>query len=348
MNRFFSLFILLEFVFQIPPCGMYAQMGVNTDNSAPDPSAGLDVKFTSKGFLPPRVALTSINSALPVATPAVGLLVYNTATAGTAPNNVLPGYHCWSGTKWIPVVAPQGANVGDMQYWNGMQWVSIPVGSNGQVLTLNNGVPAWTNQCGISVTINHIAGAVAPVSKSVTYGSTTNIPGEPAKCWITSNLGSDHQATSVDDATEASAGWYWQFNRKQGYKHDGTTRTPNTVWITSISENSEWVSTSDPCTIELGGTWRIPTSTEWTNVNTSGNWTDWNGPWYSGLKLHAAGYLQASSGSLYARGSYGYYWSSMQGAAIDDGLRLVFFSGTSEMGNNAKWMGLNARCVRSL
>ncbi len=134
-----------------------------------------------------------------------------------------------------------------------------------------------------------MAGAVAPVAKSVTYGTVTNIPGEPSKCWITSNLGASQQATAVNDATEASAGWYWQFNRKQGYKHDGTTRTPNTTWIGSISETSDWVTANDPCTIELGSGWRIPTSTEWTNVDASGGWTDRNGPWTSGLKLHPAG-----------------------------------------------------------
>ena len=78
------------------------------------------------------------------------------------------------------------------------------------------------------LTINHVEGVVAPVTKTTTYGTVTNIPGELTKCWITSNLGSDQQATAVNDATEASAGWYWQFNRKQGYKHDGSTRTPNT------------------------------------------------------------------------------------------------------------------------
>ena len=325
----------------------FAQLGINTDNSAPDASAGLDVKFTNKGLLPPRVALTAINAALPVTAPAVGLLVYNTATAGTAPNNVLPGYHCWSGTKWIPVVAPQGANVGDMQYWNGTQWVSIPVGSNGQVLTLNNGVPAWTNQCGISVTINHIAGAVAPVSKSVTYGTTTNIPGEPSKCWITSNLGADHQAVSVDDATEASAGWYWQFNRKQGYKHDGTTRTPNTAWVNSISENSDWVAANDPCTIELGGTWRVPTYAEWANVDASGNWTTWNGPWSSGLKLHAAGFLDNSNGSQYNCGLNGHYWSCTQVDAAMGWVQL-FTSGSSLMFSNNKAYGFSVRCIRDL
>jgi hypothetical protein len=141
--------------------------------------------------------------------------------------------------------------------------------------------------CG-SININHGAGVVAPVTKTVTYGTVTNIPGEPTKCWITSNLGSDHQATAVDDATEASSGWYWQFNQKQGYKHDGTTRTPNSAWITSINENLDWITANDPCALELGSAWRIPTYTEWNNVDANGSWTDLNDAWNSGLKLHAA------------------------------------------------------------
>ena len=314
MNKGIVFFML----YMLAGISTFGQLGVNTDNSLPDASAMLDLKSTNRGFLPPRVALTSINSALPVTAPAIGLLVYNTAVAGTAPNNVMPGYYCWNGAKWTPVAPPQGTNVGDMLYWNGSQWVGAPVGSNGQVLTLANGVPSWgapSSLCGMPVTINHVAGAVAPVSKTVTYNTVTNIPGELAKCWIASNLGADHQAASLTDVTEPSAGWYWQFNRKQGYRHDGTTRTPGTAWIGSISENSDWVAASDPCTIELGGNWRIPTSTEWTNVDASGNWTDWTGPWNSGLKLHAAGYLFFVDGSLLDLGTYGYCWSNTQNNA---------------------------------
>lgn len=72
--------------------------------------------------------------------------------------------------------------------------------------------------CGDLITVNHVAGTVAPVNKTVTYGTVTGIAGTDEKCWITSNLGADRQATAVDDATEASAGWYWQYNRQQGYK----------------------------------------------------------------------------------------------------------------------------------
>ena len=199
--------------------------------------------------------------------------------------------------------------------------------------------------CGTSITINHAAGSVAPVSKTVTYGTVTNIPGEPTKCWITQNLGSTKQASAVDDATESAAGWYWQFNRKQGFKHDGTTRTPATTWITSISENSYWVAANDPCTLELGNGWRLPTFTEWTNVDASGGWTTWNGPWNSGLMIHAAGYLNYGDGSLINRGFHGYYWSSTQYNA-SNGWYLNFNSGYSNMSINYKSYGFTARCLR--
>jgi Protein of unknown function (DUF1566) len=135
-----SFFIAMILLFS---SAIFAQMGINTDNSLPDNSAMLDVKSTNKGLLPPRVALTALNSTNPITAPAVGLLIYNTAPAGIAPNNVTAGYYCWGGAQWIPVIAPQGTNIGDMQYWNGTQWVSVPAGSNGQVLTFNNGVPTW-------------------------------------------------------------------------------------------------------------------------------------------------------------------------------------------------------------
>ncbi len=200
--------------------------------------------------------------------------------------------------------------------------------------------------CNSSFSKTHTQGTVAPVTKTVTYGTVTNIPGEPTKCWITRNLGASQQATAVSDATEASAGWYWQFNRKQGYKHDGTTRTPNTTWITLINEFSDWDTSNDPCILELGSEWRLPTDTEWYNVDNDGGWTNWNGPWGSGLKLHAAGYLNTSDGSMISRGSYGYYWSSMHSVGYY-GWLLSFGIGDSsvEYGGN-KATGCSVRCLR--
>jgi hypothetical protein len=61
----------------------------------------LDIVSTDKGLLIPRVALTTLNAAGPITTPLTSLLVYNTATAGVSPNNVIPGYYYWDGTKWV-------------------------------------------------------------------------------------------------------------------------------------------------------------------------------------------------------------------------------------------------------
>ncbi len=199
--------------------------------------------------------------------------------------------------------------------------------------------------CGFPLIINHVAGSVAPVNKTVTYNTTDNIPGEPLKCWITSNLGADQQATAKDDATEASAGWYWQFNLTQGYKHDGTTRTPNTTWITSINENFDWQPGNDPCSIELGTGWRLPTMTEWTNVDVGGNWLDWDDAWNSALKMHGAGTLGVIDGSLLSRGSHGQYWSSTQ-FNNSVGWRLTFAVLLSGVGTVNKVAGFPVRCLK--
>ena len=85
-------FLLISF-------GALAQTGIGT--TAPATSAKLEVYATNKGFLPPRIALTGAADASTIASPVAGLLIYNTATAGTAPNNVVPGYYYWNGTAWI-------------------------------------------------------------------------------------------------------------------------------------------------------------------------------------------------------------------------------------------------------
>ena len=77
-------------------------VGISSSSSfTPDASAALDVSYASKGLLIPRVALTASNAAGPIASPATSLLVYNTAIAGTSPNNVIPGYYYWNGSAWM-------------------------------------------------------------------------------------------------------------------------------------------------------------------------------------------------------------------------------------------------------
>lgn len=97
MKKLYVLFLVLGVVAN-------AQTGIGT--TTPNTSARLEVAASDRGFLPPRVALTAANTFLPItgtAASAAGLLVYNTNTSGTAPNNVVPGYYYWNGTTWVQI-----------------------------------------------------------------------------------------------------------------------------------------------------------------------------------------------------------------------------------------------------
>jgi len=99
MNRL--LLLPLYVMFSLMNTGASAQnIGINGTGSLPNNSAGLDVDFTNKGMLVPRIALTSALDATTITAPATSLLIYNTATAGVSPNNVIPGFYYWSGSVW--------------------------------------------------------------------------------------------------------------------------------------------------------------------------------------------------------------------------------------------------------
>lgn len=100
MKYFFSTCLLL-----LVTTLTNAQVGIGTSNV--NTSARLQVDATNKGFLPPRVTLTGTADASTILTPATGLLVYNTATAGTSPSNVTPGFYYYDGAKWQRIINQQ-------------------------------------------------------------------------------------------------------------------------------------------------------------------------------------------------------------------------------------------------
>jgi hypothetical protein len=377
---------ILFFVCLITGTLASGQVAITTDNSAPNNSAMLHVKSTTKGLLPPRMTFAQRNA---IVNPAAGLVVIctNCNTDGTEVACVYLGgkWQNLADTCEVPVAPAEGIHVqtNTQIIWN---WNVVPIATGYKWSATNNYATAidmgtattktetgltqatsytryvWVYNvcgnsqpvvisgqalsCGTSFTRTHTADTVAAVTKTVTYGTVTNIPGETAKCWITRNLGASQQPNTVDDATEASAGWYWQFNRTQGFQHDGTTRTPNLTWITPLTEDSNWQSANDPCSLLLGIAWRLPTKTEWTNVDAAGNWSNWNGPFSSGLQMHAAGNLSPITGSLGTRGSFGWYWSSAQVDA-NYGWHLYLVSYACQIySHNVKEIGFSARCLR--
>ncbi len=83
-------------------------VGINSTGASPDVSAGLDVSYTDKGLLIPRVALTATDAAGPITSPVTSLLVYNTATAGSGATAVTPGFYYWNGSGWVRFAGGNG------------------------------------------------------------------------------------------------------------------------------------------------------------------------------------------------------------------------------------------------
>lgn len=148
-----NFLFLLAFAFKVN-----AQTGIGT--TSPNASAKLDVNSSEKGFLPPRVALTSTNTFSPVTglsgttalATAAGLLVYNTASAGTAPNNVVPGYYYWNGTAWVQIA-------------NGLIFDSKTAGFTLSAAD-NNKIILITSASAVTVTVSNTSPNVLPVGFS--------------------------------------------------------------------------------------------------------------------------------------------------------------------------------------
>ena len=115
--------LLLLFALCIVSLLQAQNVGINT--STPDASAALDVTSTTQGVLVPR--MTQAQRTI-IATPATGLLVYQ--TDGSA------GFYFYDGASWVAVsgsgpVGPQGATglltsgavAGNTPYWSGSAWV---------------------------------------------------------------------------------------------------------------------------------------------------------------------------------------------------------------------------------
>jgi hypothetical protein len=101
----------------------YAQVGVGVPAENMHPSAELEVKSTTKGFLPPRMTNAERDA---IATPATGLLIYQTDAVANNPT----GLYFYDGTAWRNGTAVQGikGDKGD----TGAQGLQGQVGAQGQ------------------------------------------------------------------------------------------------------------------------------------------------------------------------------------------------------------------------
>jgi hypothetical protein len=171
-------------------------------------STVLEVESTNKGVLLPRIGLASATDATTIPSPATSLLIYNTATAGTSPNDVAPGFYYWSGTRWNklsvgsetdPVIGNEildavanggltrtgtgtaadpykikisdGTANGQVLTWDGTKWTATAVGTEVDGIIGNEVLNATTNK---GLTRAGSGTAVAPYTLGLTDGTAAN------------------------------------------------------------------------------------------------------------------------------------------------------------------------------
>jgi len=201
-NQIIPLFVFLFFLASWLQ-GISQNTGISPTGSVPNASAGLDIDFTTKGFLVPRVALTGTANPAPLLSHNAGMLVYNTVTAG----DVAPGLYRNDGTKWLPAIQKPGTAAGDLQYWDGSTWVLLPAGQPGQKLQLTSaGVPAWSNN-GLA-TVTTLGASLITASTASSGGNITSDGGVAVTvrgvCWNTSPGPTTANSKTIDGSGSGS------------------------------------------------------------------------------------------------------------------------------------------------
>ena len=103
MKKHIHLYVALMIIilsFLITKSGITQNVSITDDNTyIAEPSAMLDVKSTTKGFLVPRVTTVQRNA---IANPATGLLVYDTD---------LLSYYVFNGSSWNSLTENNPSNL---------------------------------------------------------------------------------------------------------------------------------------------------------------------------------------------------------------------------------------------
>jgi len=222
------------------------------------------------------------------------------------------------GTSLYQWYAADDANGTNKQAISGVTSKSctMPVGYGGQyiafgVIPVNHGksgapgLSEWhqvTWACGDNLNVIHSTATGAPYNAHISY-ETVHI-GVTNSCWIIRDLGASKKATGPYDNSDEGTGWFWQFGQRAGVDHSGK---PSANWATTTPAG-DWSDANDPCTLQLGAGWKLPTKEQWTAVRST-YYSNEEMYLYSGIFTHGAGYIEPQTTRIFADGSTGYYWT---------------------------------------
>lgn len=159
MKKIFAIFFS---VLLLAVASSNAQIKIGSPAGAANASAVLDLSNTgaaNRGLLLPSIALTSTSVAAPIAAHVAGMVVYNTATAGSGATAVTPGVYVNDGTKWKPL---NGAVVVSDAIYSAL--------STSQSSYTAAAIDTWVN-----VTAAEYANVAATVSGTSAYGEPNSV-----------------------------------------------------------------------------------------------------------------------------------------------------------------------------
>ncbi len=231
---------------------------------------------------------------------------------------------------------PNGTQAGQMQYWDGSEWIVVEPGAHNQVLHFCNGIPTW-----------------GPCPEDVTNPTTGDI-------WMDRNLGASQVATSSTDAD--AYGDVYQWGRgADGHqlRTSGTTATLSNSdnpghgdFITNYTSPYDWrMPQNDDLWQGVNGInnpcpagYRLPTEAELDAERQSWTSNDAEGAFASPLKLTAGGVRNFGSGTFYFVDEYGRYWTSTVNGS--NARSMVFTNESAYLLNNGRADGSSVRCIK--
>src|SRR6056297_394486 len=130
------------------------------------------------------------------------------------------GYVAGAITTETDPSVPSGTQTGEMQYWDGSEWITVQPGKSGEILLFINGKPTW---------------GIQGMEDGDVYNPTTG------KIWMDKNLGASQVATASDD--EDAYGDLYQWGRaadghedRMSVEHDGDANGKPSTY----DENGDW------------------------------------------------------------------------------------------------------------
>jgi len=281
---------------------LFPQVAVNTDGSAPDPSAMLDVKSSSKGILLSRMTFAQRNT---ITNPAEGLIVYCTDcnTDGTGLVSIFQGgqwktinLSCYVPTA--PTAVTQIPSVTQITWnWNtvpialGYKWntvdnynTAIDMGSatslveNGLLCGTGYTRYVWAyNACGVSplTILTKTTLMCSPTNCPVNFtdarnGQVYNTVLIDSQCWMAQNL--NIGTSIIGSADQMDNGviekYCWGNLESNCTVYGGLYQWAETVqYLNGATNSTSWnpVPAGNVTGICPAG-WHLPTSTEWTTL----------------------------------------------------------------------------------